>query len=106
MTKKTKKTKAAKAEAKKQTTIPGTERKIENKEVHAAAQGYANLLYGRMGLQKQEAEAKAVVAEVFARHGVTKYLVEDEEGVMREIEIGQKTTVKCRKLKTDDEGGE
>lgn len=98
---KTKKAPRAKAAAKKQTTIPGTERVVENAEVHAAAEQYANLLYGRMGLQKQEAEAKSNLAEVFTKHGVLRYVVEDEEGVQREITIGTKTTVKCSKVKTD-----
>lgn len=103
MTKKARQKKAprAKAAAKAQATIPGTERIVENPEVHAAAERYANLLYGRMGLQKQESDAKDAVAEVFAKHGVTTYKVHDETGELRVVNVGQKTTVTCRKVKTD-----
>lgn len=92
-----------KAPTKRQATIPGTERRIENAEVHAAALAYADKLYGRMGLQKQETEAKDVLAEVFKKHGVKEYLVEDSEGVLRRITVGEKTTIKVSKVKTEDD---
>lgn len=108
MTKKATKKTAAKNDAKtpasgpKQLKIPGTERK-KIADVEAAAEAYRAVRDKRMELGKQEREKKKLLADCVQKHGITKYVYEDDDGRELEVDLKSKTNVTVRRVKDEDD---
>lgn len=87
--------------AKKQTTIPGTERKT-HADVAKAAEAYVDARDKRMALTKKEVETKAALAAAMRKHKLETYVVEgDDEDLEVTFEQGEEK-LKVKRI-TDDE---
>lgn len=89
--------------AKKQTEIPGTERKV-NKAIEEKAQILRKHRTARLKKQQDEADAQADLLETMKAEKVSRYRWE-EDGVEMEVVVDDVTKVRVRKVKAegDDE---
>ncbi len=88
--------------AKKQTTIPGTERKT-HADIVKAAEAYVKARDERMALTKKEVETKSVLAAAMKKHNLDTYVVEgDDEDLEVTFEQGEEK-LKVKRITTDDE---
>lgn len=84
----------------KQTSIPGTERKV-NKAVRTAAENYVEVRDERMDLTKMEVAKRDLLIEVMKKFELTTYRDEDAD-----LEVTLDVTEKCRVKKLSSGSGD
>jgi predicted Mrr-cat superfamily restriction endonuclease len=90
--------------AKKQTEIPGTERKV-NRAIEEKAAILRKFRTSRLNAQKKELAAQADLLDVMQAEKVTRYVFEDD-GEELEVLVADVTKVKVRKVSDDVDGDE
>ena len=84
----------------KQTVIPGTERKT-HKDIDEAASLYVKARDARMKLTKKEVETRTILVEAMRRHGVESYTL-DELDMVATLEVNEKLSVRKTAEAGDD----
>lgn len=91
---------------KKQTEIPGTERKDALPDVEEKSDEYIALRDKRAKLQAEEKDLKEQMAELLRTHKRTAYKYVDGDGITRIVQATSKTNVTVSKEKNADEDGD